>query len=105
MSQDTLFPGSETPPITQPARPERRNHHVQTRRPAVEFGLPDKHGKFWWERFRDEVRELPVEEQDAILEILLEWPAERTDKVRLLFDRWHKAQPAERDNFAEAFGK
>ena len=74
--------------------------------PDVPFeGSRDRGGRYWYERFRDDIRGISADCQSVLLEMLLEWPAERTDSVRLLLDRWAKARPRERDNFMEAFGK
>ena len=101
MTQAALFsiPEPRTPPEPKRIAP------VQSRKPEVPFGSPDKSGRFWYERFHDELRDLPEEQRLTLLEMLLEWPSERTDRVRILLDRWAKAQGLARDNFAEAYGK
>lgn len=93
--------------IPEPQTPQapKRTAPTPTRKPAVPFGSPDKSGRFWYERYHDELRDLPEEQRLTLLEMLLEWPSERTDRVRVLLDRWTKANGLERDNFMEAYGK
>lgn len=76
-------------------------------RPVVTpFGNRDRSGKFWYERFAADLEEqLTSDEREVLLEITLDWPAKRSDCLRLLLNRWFQAQPLERDNFAESMGR
>lgn len=103
MTQAALFAMPKPP---KPPKPEPRIAQVQVRKPAVPFEESrDKAGRYWWERFRDELRELPADCQAVLTEIMIEWPAERGDKARLILDKWFRAGAAERDNFMEAMGQ
>ena len=95
MSQSTLFSAPKPP----------REIPQQMRKPAVPHGEPDKRGRLWWQRFADEVDELPKDAQAVLLEMILEWPADRLISVEALIHRWLRAQGLDRDNFAEAYGK
>ena len=97
MSQGALFC---------PSKSERSPVKIDPRPVAAPFGHRDRSGKFWFERFAADLEEqLTSDEREVLLEILLDWPAKRSDSLRLLLNRWVAAQPLERDNFAESMGR
>jgi hypothetical protein len=70
------------------------------------FGNPDKAGEVFYQRFDKRLCEaLHREELSTAMEILLEWPAERMEALRVILVEWVKAAPLERDNFLEMYGK
>jgi len=77
---------------------------VRLREPAVPYGVPDRSGRLWWERMRDDVMDLPEGTREAVLAVLLCWPDDRREALRLILDRWKKAAPLDRDNFCEGMG-
>jgi hypothetical protein len=77
---------------------------IRPRTPAAPFGVPDKSGRRFWERLRDEVESLPDGTREAALVVLLSWPGDRRDALRKILDRFARAEELERDNFREAMG-
>lgn len=97
MSQGALF---------LPPKVKRIPVKIEPRPVSAPFGHRDKSGKYWHERFDADLQEnLVGDEREVMLEILLDWPAKRSDCLRLLLNRWFQAQPLERDNFAESMGR
>jgi hypothetical protein len=99
------------PAAPKPARCNHQSHVSEkllkgmVRKPAVPHGTPDKRGRYWYERFHEDVQELPENVRETLLEIILYWPYDRMDTARKMLDRYCKADVSEQDNFCEAMGR
>ena len=89
-------------PATRAATPR---HAGLVRTPAAPYGKPDRSGKYWYERFHDDLQSIPVDAREKILEIILCWPSAHRDAARKILDRYCRAQIMEQDNFCEAMGR
>lgn len=77
---------------------------LKNRSVAVPYGKQDRSGKYWYEKYRDDINGLHEESKEIALKLILDLPYERFNEVRLLIERWHKANPLEQDNFRESIG-
>lgn len=75
------------------------------RKPAAPFGIPDRKGKYWYERYHEDVQNMQPDARETLLALILDTSYDRMNQVRLMLDKWHKAQNLERDNFCEAMGR
>jgi hypothetical protein len=105
--QASLF-SSQAPHVCakQPEPRQSRTHAEHLiRKPAAPFGQQDRRGKYWYERYHDDVQRMQPDAREALLTLILDTPYDRMDQVRLMLDKWHRAQGLERDNFSEAMGR
>lgn len=104
--QVSLFASSPAPVESDGGVRSRRRAAVgRWSRLSEPFGKPDRKGKYWYERWLEDVSDLPEDDRSLLLEMCIEWPVTRHDNFRHLIDRWIRAQPLERDNVAQAMGK
>lgn len=107
-AQPSLFGQTEVRGGGQPPAPRpmpKRRTAVLLRKPEVPFAQPDKQGKYWYERFYDDLQALPETEREVVAQMILLWPYERMNTARKLLDRYCRAHVREQDNLHEAMGR
>lgn len=90
------------------AKPRAIRHYEMARlrkKVSDPHGLPDRQGRYWYERFHEDVKKMQTDARVTFLELILDTPADRVDQIRRMLDRWHRAEIMERDNYAEAMGR
>jgi len=106
-AQPSLFETAEPVAVEKVFPPRRPRLHdcALVREPACPHGKPDRQGRYWYQRFHEELEQLPEKERAALLDMIFLWPWERLATASKLLNRYRSASEAERDNLWEAMGR